>query len=53
MQGDRIGVNTLDPMGKSWEYESILGLPHILRYPCVAPAFTRKHSSKPVLSAVI
>src|SRR5277367_2872530 len=31
----------VDPMGKSWEYESIFGLPHILRYPCVAPAFRR------------
>jgi hypothetical protein len=33
----------IDPVGKSWEYASIWGLPHILRYPCVAPAFTHLH----------
>jgi hypothetical protein len=31
----------IDPVGKSWEFASIWGLPHILWYPYVAPAVTR------------
>ena len=39
--GTRDWDQDIDPVGKSWEYASIWGLPHILRYPYVAPAFTR------------
>jgi hypothetical protein len=36
--GTRDWGQHVDPVGKRWEFASICGLPHILRYPYVAPS---------------
>src|ERR1700722_5955982 len=38
----------IDSVGECWECASIRGLPHILRYPYVAPCYTRRRRSAPM-----